>query len=220
MPIPLLPRLNEENKITLTKRGTWRNDSQTTLGNLVTDLKVTTNESSNITSIPDLWARPMMYEMVLFNENHHLHKKYVAEWRGIMAMLAFREMRNLKNIGKEEIVFSDVNKISNNAPSFLKVVSALLSEEYKSYKDETSAEDYKIQLLTFDEQPLALIWPTILICPSVGLERYYTSNISWWNENGITDPISCLNEQEKALLKQWLEGIKENIPDDKENNIS
>ncbi len=99
--------------------------------------------------IPDLWARPMMYEMVLFNENHHLHKKYVAEWRGIMAMLAFREMRNLKNIGKEEIVFSDVNKISNNAPSFLKVVSALLSEEYKSYKDETSAEDYKIQLLTF-----------------------------------------------------------------------
>lgn len=216
MPIPLLPRLNEENKITLTKRGTWRNDSQTTLGNLVTDLNVTTNESSNITSIPDLWARPMMYEMVLFNENHHLHKKYVAEWRGIMAMLAFREMRNLKNIDKEEIVFPDVNKISNNAPSFLKVVSALLSEEYKSYKDETSSEDYKIQLLTFDEQPLALIWPTILICPSVGLERYYTSNISWWNENGITDPISCLNEQEKALLKQWLEGIKENIPDDKD----
>ena len=40
MPIPLLPRLNEENKITLTKRGTWRNDSQTTLGNLVTDLNL------------------------------------------------------------------------------------------------------------------------------------------------------------------------------------
>ena len=58
--IPLLPRLNEEKKIAITKRGEWQFNSQNTLLNLVNDLKVTTDYKSTITSIPDLWARPAM----------------------------------------------------------------------------------------------------------------------------------------------------------------
>ena len=66
--IPLLPRLNDEKKIAFSKRGEWKSDSQNTLPNLVKDLKVTTDYKSTITSIPDLWARPAMYEMVLFHQ--------------------------------------------------------------------------------------------------------------------------------------------------------
>lgn len=217
MSIPLLPRLNEENKISITKRGEWISDTQNKLKNLVTDLKVTTDYKSNITSIPDLWARPAMYEMVLFDEKHHLHQKYLAEWRGILAMLAFREMRNLKNIKREEILVPEKAKLADDAPSFLKVLAGLLPEEYKEYPDNTVESGYKIQLLTHAERPLAIIWPTILLCPAVGLSDSVGSDcVSWWSINGINDPVSSLSDQEKALLLKWLESIKEGLPD---NNV-
>lgn len=211
MSTPLLPRLNEENKIAITKRGEWISDTQNTLKNLVTDLKVTTDFKSNITSIPDLWARPAMYEMVLFDEKHHLHQKYVAEWRGILAMLAFRELRNLKNIKREEILIPEKAKLAEDAPSFLKVLAGLLPEEYKEYSDNTIESGYKIQILTYSESPLAVIWPTILVCPAVGLDSI-VSSVSWWGYDGINDPIPSLSDQEKSLLSKWLDGIKEVLP--------
>ena len=212
MPIPLLPRLNDENKTAITKRGEWITEAQNTLTNLVSDLKVTTNEQSNITSIPDLWARPAMYEMVLFDAKHHLHQKYVAQWRGILAMLAFKEMRGFEKLKVEPIHIPEASKIDDNQPSFLKVVASLLPDEYKKYEDKTVEKGHKLQILTYAERPLAIIWPTILVCPSVGLEYMVDRTVSWWNIDGISDPISSLNDQEKALLSKWLDNIIEKLP--------
>ena len=212
MPIPLLPRLNDENKTAITKRGEWITEAQNTLTNLVSDLKVTTNEQSNITSIPDLWARPAMYEMVLFDAKHHLHQKYVAQWRGILAMLAFKDMRSFKKLDLEYIPIPEASKIDDNQPSFLKVLASLLPDEYKEYEDKTVENGHKLQILTYADRPLAIIWPTILVCPSVGLEYMVDRTVSWWNIDGISDPISSLNDQEKALLSKWLDNIIENLP--------
>ncbi len=221
MSTPLLPRLNEENKIAITKRGEWISDTQNTLKNLVADLKVTTDFKSNITSIPDLWARPAMYEMVLFDEKHHLHQKYVAEWRGILAMLAFREMRNLKDIKREEILVPEKGQLDAAAPSFLRVLAGLLPEEYKEYPDNTVERGYKIQLLASNEGPLAIIWPTILVCPAVGLDKMVSAlscSVTWWGSYGINDPVSSLSNQEKALLAKWLDDIKEGLPTNAKSN--
>lgn len=213
MSIPLLPSLKEENKIAITKRGQWVSDNQTSLSGLVDGLKVTADAQSNITSIPDLWARPAMYEMVLFDEKHHLHNKYLAEWRGILAMLALRDMRNFKDIKKEEIILPEISKIPANSFSFFKVIASLLPEEYKKYKDNTIDSGYKLQILTYAERALAIVWPTILVCPAIGLDKMIDRSVSWWNVDGISDPISSISEQEKALLKKWLDKIKDDIID-------
>lgn len=213
MSIPLLPSLKEENKIAITKRGQWASDHQTSLSGLVDGLKVTADAQSSITSIPDLWARPAMYEMVLFDEKHHLHNKYLAEWRGILAMLALRDMRNFKDIKKEEIILPEISKIPANSFSFFKVIASLLPDEYKKYKDNTIDSGYKIQILTYAERALAIVWPTILVCPAIGLDKMIDRSVSWWNVDGISDPISSISEQEKALLKKWLDKIKDDIID-------
>ena len=153
MSIPLLPRLNDNNRIAITKRGVWQSEQQNTLTNLVNDLKVTADSTSDITSIPDLWARPAMYEMVLFNEHHHLHQKFVSEWRGILAMLALREIRNYKAISCAELVLPAIEKLSDDDPNFLRAVVAMLPEEYKKYKNETGD---KIQIVVYNEKPLAI----------------------------------------------------------------
>lgn len=213
--IPLLPRLNDEKKIAFSKRGEWKSDSQNTLPNLVKDLKVTTDYKSTITSIPDLWARPAMYEMVLFNKNHHLHEQYLEQWRGILAILALREMRNFKDVKCHSIILQKTTKLAEDAPVFLKVLANMLPEEYKSekYKDETVDNGYKIQLISYQERSVAIVWPTILLCPAVSLDYQIDRSISWWEYNGIKDPVSSLSDQEKCLLKKWLDAIKDSLPE-------
>lgn len=213
--IPLLPRLNDEKKIAFSKRGEWKSDSQNTLPNLVKDLKVTTDYKSTITSIPDLWARPAMYEMVLFNKNHHLHEQYLEQWRGILAILALREMRNFKDVKCHSIILPKTTKLAEDAPVFLKVLANMLPEEYKSekYKDETVDNGYKIQLISYQDRSVAIVWPTILLCPAVSLDYQIDRSISWWEYNGIKDPVSSLSDQEKCLLKKWLDGIKDSLPE-------
>lgn len=211
MSIPLLPRLNDNNRIAITKRGVWQSEQQNTLANLVNDLKVTADSTSDITSIPDLWARPAMYEMVLFNEHHHLHQKFVSEWRGILAMLALREIRNYKAISCAELVLPTIEKLSDDDPNFLRALVAMLPEEYKKYKNETGD---KIQIVVYNETPLAIVWPSILVCPAVGLENTIDRTVSWWTVSGVGNPIGFLSEQEKALLVKWLANIINGLGND------
>lgn len=221
--IPLLPRLNDEKKIAFSKRGEWKSDSQNTLPNLVKDLKVTTDYKSTITSIPDSWARPKMYEMVLFNENHHLHEQYLEQWRGILAILALREMRNFKDVKCYSITLPETTKLNEDTPIFLKVLANMLPEEYKrqEYKDATAEDGYKIQLIAYQDTPMAVIWPTILLYPAVGLESIVDRSIPWViRDRGVVNPIPSLSDQEKCLLIKWLDGIKESLPENGTNTDS
>lgn len=214
MPTPLLPSLKESNKIAITKRGEWMSDAQTNLGNLADDLKVTAGLNSDISSIPDLWARPSMYELVLYDENHHLHERFLAEWRGILAILALREMRTLPGVSVQNIEVPAETKIQDNAPLFLRVIAKNLPEEYKQFTDKTVEHGHKIQVISYDKAPLAIVWPTILICPSVELRANLIKPVSWWKVDGINDPISSLNEQEKSVLFDWIEMVKSDINKD------
>ena len=209
MSTPLLPRLNDDSSIAITKNGTWQSAQQNTVGNLVSSLKVTSDDKSAITSIPDLWARPAMFEMVLFDEKHHLHAKYEAEWRGILAMLALREVRSFQGIEVSEISIPDASAMKADTPTFLRVVASMLPEEYKKYKNETGLN---IQIITYtvgkEKIPLALVWPTVLICPAVNLAKPSVAcNVSWWKRDGIINPIPSMTEQEKALLICWIDRI-------------
>lgn len=106
MPIPLLPALKDatsENKIAINERGEWSEGAQNTLSNLVDSLKVAVGKESNISSIPDVWARPALYEAVLTNEKHPLHEKYKQEWRGVLAIIALRKLRNFSDVQVESV---------------------------------------------------------------------------------------------------------------------
>lgn len=221
MAYPLLPSLKDENKIAITKRGQWTSDTQTSLKNLVTDLKVISDDYSNISSIPDIWARPLLCEMILLDEYHSLHKKYVKEWRGLMAMLAFRQLRNFTEIGLETVVLPAKNSQTENCPDFLKVLVRMLPKSLKDTEDKTLEDGQvaKLQILTYAGKPLAIVWPNVLVCSAAGLEDYPTKNVSWWNTDGISDPISTLNGEEKQLLKSWLQNISDALPVNVNNDV-
>lgn len=214
MPTPLLPSLKED-KVAIARRGEWISESQNTISDLVDDLKVAVNSKTDINSIPDIWARPAMYEAILGDESHHLHQKFVAEWRGILAIIALREARGLKNIKLEKFIVPDACELTGAEPKFEQVVAKLLPEKFKKFgMDQNSI----MQIFTINNKPLAFVWPGLLLCPAVGLDKIIVNNISWWNDRDISDPTKFLSDAEKVLLKNWIGNVRSGL-DRKENTL-
>ena len=95
---PLLPKRKDASAINPDKVGRWEDDSFNFLPALVQSLasggKI--SDFDHIDSIPDVWARPLLFQMALFDETHELHPRILNEWRSILAMLALKEIRHLR----------------------------------------------------------------------------------------------------------------------------
>lgn len=211
--IPLLPSMKDSCQIATGQPGEWRADSQTSLGSLVESLNVTAKEESNISSIPDIWARPAAFEMILFDKDHQMHQRFLNEWRGILAILALREIRGINKLKVHSISIPYPENLKSTDSSLLKLFSRMLPETLKRYPDESVSDGVKLQVFSYNDNPLAIIWPSLLICPAVELRCPYNANISWWTDDGITDPLiqNSLNNDEKIILHHWLDKVHEDI---------
>ena len=98
MAFPLLPGMQDETKVAFTDPGKWISGGQNTLKGLVESLKVNANNQSTISSIPDVWARPLLVELILKSPSHLQHDMYVRVWRGILAIIALRKLHNFSNL--------------------------------------------------------------------------------------------------------------------------
>lgn len=211
--IPLLPSMKDSCQIATGQPGEWRADSQTSLGSLVESLNVTAKEESNISSIPDIWARPAAFEMILFDKAHQMHQRFLNEWRGILAMLALREVRGINKLEVHSVVIPAPETLKPEDTALLQLFSRMLPDEYKTYKDPSVNEGVKLQVISYNDSPLAIIWPSLMICPAVEPRFPSNASISWWTFDGITDPLlqNNLNNDEKIILHQWLETLMVSI---------
>jgi|GEM_PF-677272 len=207
MPIPLLPRLKSECSIAIEKNGEWISTSQNTLPNLIDSLQVSANDNSDISSIPDVWARPVLCENILFNSKHNLHQKYLDEWRGLLAIIALRKLRGFDGIKLESIDIPAISKLKDSDSEFLKVISKSLPKSYQNRQDDPTLQAGqigKIQLIVYNDTPLAILWPSILVCPALELVNNRIIDIPWWKHDGINNPIPDLSYEEKRLFYFWL----------------
>ena len=100
MAFPLLPPLKEngDGLAVLPRTGTWEQVSGVALNNIADNLQVTKIDSKfiDIDSIPSMWARPLLFEIALYDEEHPMHDCVVDEWRGLLTMLALKERRKFQ----------------------------------------------------------------------------------------------------------------------------
>lgn len=219
---PLLPKLVEENQTNFPEPGKWQATSQNTLTNLVKDLDVAPSQDSHISSIPDVWARPQIYTSILSDSRHTLHDKYIQEWRGIMAILALRLLRRIEPISVYSVdIYNEHDVDQLNIPAFQKVLSHTIPDEYLKNQEEKKLNGHiiaKIHIITFNERPLAICWPTILVCPAMDLSTRCDRKVPWWKEDGLHDPLYELSDDEKNGLYAWLNEIENNLDSQKECN--
>ena len=209
---PLLPPLKQDdegNQIGEIVAGSWGTEKQADLLEHIGDaLNIPDLEDHNykVNSIPNMWARPLLFEMVL-TENHPMHQQILGEWRGLLAMLALKERRNFPlTTTKVTIPRND----DENQPDFLRALSRLFPNKTLDTEEATWETLY---LILFNGKPIGLTSPTTLVCTSVNYADKMSRESVPWYENGkhLKDPVEDLDEEERIVVAAWLHKIWESI---------
>ena len=203
----ILSRLKEESNITKGQRGQWDTQDNNAFRNIADSLAYEApGQVKNVSSVPTMWARPLIVQMALFDKKHSIHKQMVNQWRGMLAAIALAQIEGfdfkvqLIDLNSEQY-FDFAKALHELMPP--KDVNTLYTRENKN----PWAETY---VFLWNGKPVGMSSPSTLICPS---EQGRWDGLRWWNERDktIVSPEEHLSPEAKGLLWRWLEYIQQGL---------
>jgi hypothetical protein len=175
--------------------GIWHESKDKKILNQISDgISISQLELKTIvSSIPDVWARPMLFWSALRDEKHPLHEKIYNEWKALISLLALREVKgypikfNIVNLGKDEL---------SNALRKLKPQPIGLQEGKKYEWD-------AILIIYFDDIPIGATSPATLVYTASQYNlKLKDKPISLKDENGYLTPPK--SKDELFYLNIWI----------------
>lgn len=215
---PLLPKLKENSAVNPDKASVWEEEHIDFLNALVKSLAVsgTIKDIGHIDSIPDVWARPLLFQMALFDVQNSassefvsgLHDRVVGEWRALLAMLALKEIRHL-NLQAEA-----VDLAADGSRTGLGDVLRTLAPIETIDRGENGASWTFLYVLSFNNIPIAITSPTTLISAAADYMTAFAGKLPQpWSTDGVmlTDPVPYLTGEELNALNVWLTRLHDDI---------
>lgn len=154
-----------------------------------------------LAGIPDMWARPLLFEEALFDESHILHSRVLGEWRGMLALLALKDVYNCP-LDTQEVLIDESNSFS----------SALNKLKPKKFSYEGS-DWSRIFVLNYHGKPIGMTSPTTLVCTAAQYE-IVGNQIPWTNYAQLSDPVEKLNPRTRNLVANWIGKISTSLKGD------
>lgn len=198
---PVTPDLKSgpERKITrFDGYGSWEGREFNELGRLAESLDIA--GKADICSIPDMWARPLVFNSALIDSNHLLHKQIVGEWRGLLALLALKEIRQFPVTATRFVLENESNK-------FTSALKKLLPSE--SIDENTAWTTCFIFL--FNNHPIGATSPLSLVYTSADCYSRI-NNVAWFDGKKLFDPCSKLSRDEKRATAKWVSNLIAEVP--------
>ena len=203
---PLLPQLIADNQVThFTRAGDWEKRQAGELRAISEGLDVTdTTISDEVDSIPNIWARPLLFEMALYDTRHPMHLRVLGEWRGLLAMLALKEWCEFP-LTTDQIDITDMTN-PQGAEDFLQALQRLRPKSNPDdILDETTTWN-TLNIIEFNDKPIGITSPTTLVCTSVNCFARI-SGVPWFNGKFLENPVPNLNNFEKRAVAGWLNNL-------------
>ena len=211
---PMLPKISAEgSKLLGDLAGVWKESDINFLAGLADGLEggESLKEIGAVDSIPDMWARPLLFQMALFDAEPTkqlvigLHEKIRGEWRALLAMFALKDFKRL------DLKAEQVNLLDDRS-DLAEILKSLAPQE--SLTGDKAAWLKNIYVVTLNGLPLAMTSPTTLVTCAADYERIFAGKIfAPWstNQRTLTDPIKFLSPMELGALKVWLANLYEKI---------
>ena len=202
----ILSKLKEESNITRGQPGKWERKDDNAFKDVADSLAYEApGQIKNVSSVPTMWARPLITEMALYDSQHPIHKQMVSQWRGMLAAIALAEVEgfNLK-VQLLDLARERYQTFGNALYQLMpQPVNILYTRETRNPWEET-------YVFLWNGKPVGMTSPSTLVCPS---EEGKWDGLRWWNEedNLILSPEDYLNLESKQLLWRWLENIQQNL---------
>ena len=218
MSFPMLP--HDGKNSTSGSIGSWTEKNNANFLNQLANTLPKGADDGTIDSIPDIWAKPLLFKMALYDNgsdrifSQELHKRVVGEWRAILAMLALQEFRELNF----SLSASNINLTEDNSPLAEIFKSLIPSESFDGNINAWLTDIYVIYYqkgLHDAPKPLAFTSPLTLVTPAANYSNDLVGKLTapWSNDGRIlTDPTSFITTEERYALLSWLEKLAAAIP--------
>ncbi|HKV42201.1 MAG TPA: hypothetical protein VJX67_23565 [Blastocatellia bacterium] len=225
---PVLPKLRIDCRVKeINEPGKWNASPRVALEDLASGLDVRElgREELDISSIPDIWARPIMFEMALFEPpvpqhnrpGHPLNARITGEWRGLLTLLALREALGLNDLSAPKIVLpsglpidrATLEDFAGNGVkplNFLEAIAKLIPS--KTISRDTSWA--KLHIFLFEDEPIGMTSPTTLLCTATDCYGK-VRGVSWFNGRYFEDPVPHLDTDQKAAVKYWVTTLRDRL---------
>jgi len=206
-----LPPLKSQARVKPGEAGKWQPQAgiaYTEVADSLTRPEIGTNTQS-ISSIPDMWARPLLVDMVLRDQEYPLHSAIKAQWKGMLAAIALAEVKRLKL----QAQLLDLDTLQ--ADALIKALIALSPSSQRTVYQSTErirGENrnpwHKIYVFLLNGQSVGMTSPATLVCPA---EEGNWEGIPWYADGRLHSPLDSseyLTEDDKIQLWLWLDNLK------------
>ncbi|WP_375493380.1 hypothetical protein [uncultured Nostoc sp.] len=201
-----LPALNAKSRVSAEKSGEWDYKESVTFAEIADSLELADfkPETGNLSSIPDMWARPLLMDMVLRDSEHPLHEQMKAQWQGMLAAIALApEIEGFKL----QVELIDLDKF-NTDPFIDALVNLIPAKDKTLYQLEAQKNPWKyIYVFLWQDKAVGMTSPSTLVCPS---EDGNWTGIPWASNGKLRSPIFPEDEltiDEKEQLWHWLDNL-------------
>jgi hypothetical protein len=218
-----LPSLKRDKKITPpAKTGLWKNDAKTIIRG-ISDAIETSEEIQGVSSIPDIWARPLMFQNFLYSvykkitsspdkkpSLNAIERRAFQEWKGLLSLLALKETKlRFENI--EVIPF----KLTED-DRFCRALKGLSPNPVFLEKDKQYLWT-DILLINYNKVPVGAFSPSTLVYTAIDYNRDFVKKFDLGagkssiilDENGFLCPPS--KQEDLLAIGEWVFNVKKNI---------
>lgn len=152
---------------------------------------------ARIFSIPDVWAQVELFKTAFGDDRHVLHERFVAAWRGMLALLALASFRGLpvmsKLISISSLAERPFHGDAAQAPqkvNLARVLHGMHPAEclLRSRQDQAWNE---LALVFLGKTVVGLLSPTTLLCPARGRLEVSVGGVPWIVDGRLNDPTTC-----------------------------
>jgi hypothetical protein len=222
-----LPPLHEKSSVIAGTAGEWKYQKDVAFDDLAESLKLggVANDTETVSSIPDMWARPLLVDKVLRDSTHPLHEKIKAQWQGMLTAIALAEVNGFK------LSASLVDLSNPNDDAFLGSLLKLTPDKEKTlYKLDNGNQDpwEKIFVFVWDKRfdngqvekiAVGMTSPASLVCPA---EDGDWTGLPWYKDGRLQSPLNptdALTDDEKIQLRLWLDNLLNELKTDEAGKI-
>jgi len=193
--------------------GVWKEENRLAFESLAENLLSIGELPRTISSIPDMWARPLLVDSALRDDRHPLHQEIKKQWRGMLAAIALKVTKDFDLQVCPVSLRDSGNNPNDNA--FLTPLRNLISDPYGErtfYRLSGGQRPWEtLYVFVWRNKAVGMISPSSLICPAEGGDW---TGLSWYQENGgLQSPLDSddLSNDDKNQLYRWLDNLCEEL---------
>ena len=127
----LLPKLKSNTDLKSTSAGQWDIRQSVEFQNVAKSLDFSAGgeDIKSVSSIPNMWARPLSMEMALHINDYPIRRQMIEQWQGMLAALALAEVRGY-DIKTKLLELGKLNQIDDFARSLVELLPSPVNSLY------------------------------------------------------------------------------------------